>query len=83
MPVTDVLEALVERRVRAYVAREIDRLEIGALEAVERDLHPRRDTVVVLKIRAGHEVHLRYVDMDPGPGRPFPCFSEEDPCPLH
>lgn len=76
---TEELQTLIEWQIRRYIA-----LETGSADTkVVRDLHPRSSRVVVLKFELDGEEQVRYVDLDPGHGKPFPHLTAEDPHPLH
>lgn len=71
--------AKVEQRIEDYVLEETD----GVAVEVSRDLHPRSAHIVVLRFELEGAEHVRYADFNAGPDKPFPCFTREDPRPLH
>ena len=73
------LTPLVEQRLREYLAAETGDTDTK----VVRDLHPRSETVVVLKFELAGEEQVRYMNFNPDPGKPFPHLTAEDPHPLH
>lgn len=89
MVVKDESDQIVEERVVAYLKGEIERIRgiervgpgVGAL--VRRDLHPRRDTIVVLTITIDGKDHVRCADFHALAGAPVPNFTEYDPCPIN
>ena len=89
MEVTDELDQIVEGRVAAYLKaeieriREIERVLPDAAAHVRRDLHPRRDSTVVLTIDIDGREHVRYADFHALAGARVPNFTEHDPCPIN
>jgi len=78
----DDLMETVERRIQAYIEVELENAQ------VERSVHPRRDTITVLKSTVNGEEQFHYVDFDPPPclskgHLPLPRITRDDPCPLH
>jgi hypothetical protein len=71
------LDEIVEVLIASYLRK------VGATLVLGRDLHPRDDKVVVLRLVVDGEESEHYVDFDPRPGRPFPDITSHDPRPLH
>lgn len=74
---------LIERRITEYLDDEIEKLGAEKSLEIRRDMHPRSHTVVVFKFLLGDVEHVRYADFDAGPDKPFPHFTDQDPCPIH
>ena len=74
--IDDMLQAVIEKRIAAYVAREAYRIAPGRPYSESRTVHPDDPQTVILTITVNQEPHFRYVGFGEGS---LPLLTKSDP----